>query len=297
MSFWRLLESMAGSDSLEQPLAVHADLHTGEIFVCDQRTHRILIFDAFGALRYEIPGGNVFRTPMDVAVAPDGRIVLLAIHAGARRLIELDFDGREPSVLPLPWEEELETPPVFESVALDAEGELLYAADSANKAVWLLDREGGLIRRIDPFEDLTEEDHSEEILTRVDVYGEYLVLAEPRFGTARLLSLDGEFIKAVGLQGGAECKTGFTVAAALDREGRAYLLDRQKMLISVWRVADNVCLGEFSGIGDAPGRLYAPADIALDGDGRVYIGQGYKGRVTAFRGAAGALGGESRLDR
>ena len=72
VEYLRTLKLPAQSDSVAYPKSVAADLHTGEIFVCDARGNRILIFDEDGLFDYEINGGTVFRGPRDIAVDPEG---------------------------------------------------------------------------------------------------------------------------------------------------------------------------------------------------------------------------------
>ena len=68
---YRLTPPVRG-DEIGYATAVTADLVTGEIFVCDSRRSRILIFDSDGLYRYQIRGGEVFSAPRDVAVDQDG---------------------------------------------------------------------------------------------------------------------------------------------------------------------------------------------------------------------------------
>jgi hypothetical protein len=54
------------------------------------------------------------------------------------------------------------------------------------------------------------------------------------------------------------------------------------MVLQLWDPEANRCLGEYSGIGQSAGALYNPLDMALDGNGRLFISQGYEGRVQVF---------------
>jgi hypothetical protein len=74
----------------------------------------------------------------------------------------------------------------------------------------------------------------------------------------------------------------------MDRDGNVFILDKQRMLFTLWRTEDNSCIGEYSGIGRSKGALYAPDDLALDGRGRIYISQTFEGRVQVFDGATPA---------
>ena len=110
---------------------------------------RILIFDTDGIFLHEIPGGDVFSAPRDLAVDPEGFLVVVANHERRPALIELDFDGlflREIRLSGLP-EEAIE--PVIISVALSPAGDRLYALDSANLHLWIGTRDGEIESSVD----------------------------------------------------------------------------------------------------------------------------------------------------
>ena len=85
MTYSRLLRLPSRSDVFGDPRAVTADRRTGEIFVADSRFHRVAIFDADGAFRYLFTGGDVWSAPVDIAVDPDGYVLLLATVGGKTR--------------------------------------------------------------------------------------------------------------------------------------------------------------------------------------------------------------------
>lgn len=293
IDYHRLLRPAATADDLEQPLVVHADLHTGEVFVADRRTGEVTIFDDAGLHRYTIRGGRVFSTPLDLAVWPNGDILLLAYADGRRQLLRMDFDGKHPRPVTLSGlpAAAADLEPV--SVALSADGSRIYLLDQGRRGLWILDERGRFLESVDLAAGLSEEDRLELLLTHVDVYGDTVLVPLPRQGTVKLLGLDGRERSAVGLWGTSPCQTAFPVAAALDREGRVVVLDKQRTLFMLWDPRTNTCLGEYSGIGSRAGRLYQPSDLALDGDGRVYVAQGFEGRVQSFGGAAPAAGSGS----
>jgi hypothetical protein len=275
---------------LSQPLAVHADLHTGELFVADLRRNLVAIFDDRGLFRFAIPGGSVFRSPLDVATWPDGRILLLAYTDRGRSLVRLDFDGRHPrpvllSGLPPQAEE-----PWLTSIALSADGSRLFLLDERNHRLWLATDAGEITGSVDLAAGYEEKERREQLLEQVDVYGDEVLVPLPMEGTIRIFDLEGRKLGFVGRKGGASCETAFPVAAAPTRDGNVLILDQQRALMMLWRREDNRCLGEISGIGAAPGRLYRPADLALDAEGDVFVSQGFEGRVQRFAGAAPATG-------
>jgi DNA-binding beta-propeller fold protein YncE len=275
------------ADDFGDPRAVTADPHTSEIFICDIRKNRVLIFDKQGLFLYQIPGGDVFRAPRDLAVDPEGYILLLATHQEKVGLIRLDFDGKFLESIPLTGLPETASEPHLVSVAMSPEGDQFYLMDQANLRLWITDREGKLSTAIDLEVEvnLPEGEAQEQVLGHVDVYGNRVVVATPSAGTVYLFDLDGNPTGHVGVRGTAPCQTMFPIAAALTDDDHAVIVDQQRMLIMIWDVRNNKCLGEYSGIGNAPGYVYRPSDMALDGEGRVYVTQGFEGRVQVFAGS------------
>ncbi|HSL82208.1 MAG TPA: hypothetical protein VLF66_05495 [Thermoanaerobaculia bacterium] len=286
------LDLPVAADTLLSSDAVTADPATGEVFVCDSRWDRIVLFDAEGLYRHQIVGGDVFSSPRDLAVDPDGRLVVLATHGGRTALVELDFDGlflREVALSGLP---EGTAEPNLTSLALSPAGDRLYAVDVENLALWIAGRDGAVVGSVDLGKGLDEgaPARGDRFLGRVDVYGDRVLVAVPSEGQVWLFGLDGEVRGRLGAQGTSRCQLAAPNAAALTADGHAVVLDQQKMLLSLWALSGNRCLGEHYGIGAAPGFLYFPHDLALDARGRAYVTQGFEGRVQVYEGLGPALG-------
>jgi len=283
----RLSLPVAGND-IAYGHCVTVDLHTGEIFVCDPRTNRILVFDENGSFDFQIVGGNDLVGPQDVAVDPDGLLLVLA-QVGERPLpVELDFDGRfrrEVPLLGLPSGTEA---PRLVSLALSPGGDRLYATDAANARLWIADRDGLVLSGVDLFDPSDEAAQRNFAVGHVDVYGERVVVALPAYGEVAVFTLDGERLGAVGHLGSAGCQLGRPTAAAVDRAGDLLVLDSQRMIVARWRLAGNRCLSEHIGLGDRPGYLFFPYDLALATNGRFLVAQSADGRVQMFEGLGAA---------
>jgi DNA-binding beta-propeller fold protein YncE len=277
----RRLDLPFRGDSLGFSRSVTADLATGEIFVCDWRYNRIAIFDERSLYRYLIHGGKMFSSPADIAVDPEG--YLLILPSIGKSLVLMDFDG-------LFLEEfELHSFPVADlpdlkisSIALSPDGRRIFAVDQVNYRVWIADREGKVTGEINLGAERDERELRDLLIGHVDAYGDTLLVAVPSDGFVYLYDFDGRSQGQVGRKGTATCHTAFPVAAALDRDGNVVILDNQRALGMVWRRSDNTCLLQFSGFGNAPGAVYRPLDLTLDGEGRIYISQGFEGRVQMF---------------
>ena len=279
----RLVLPVSG-DQIGYPQGVTADPHTGEIFVCDSRVNRILIFDADGLFLYEIPGGDTFAAPQDVAVDPEGHLVVTASRDRDRALVELDFDGLFRRVIQVFGLPEGAAEPRISSLALSPTGDRLYLLDPENLRVWIASREGEVTGSIDLAAGLTPKEASEMIPGHVDVYGDTVLVAVSSSSQIRMYDLDGRPLRQVGIRGTARCTLAFPTAAAMARDGELVIVDQQRMLIMRWNPETNRCLGEHIGLGDAPGYLYYPMDLALDRSGRLVVSQGFEGRVQMYQG-------------
>jgi len=286
--FLQQLTLPGAQDMLGFPSSVTADLHANEVFVCDRRMNRILIFDSEGVFTYEINGGETFRAPQDLAVDPNGFLLIVANYENKAAVLELDFDGlfvRQIELSPQP-EGLIESIP--SSVALSPKGDRLFVVDDANARLWITDRSGTVQSTVDLAAGLSEGERNELMLGHVDVYGERVLVSDATAGLIRMFDLDGAALGHVGTKGGAPCKLGRPMAAALDAKDDLLLIDQQKMVISRWQQEGNRCLAEYWGIGMSPGFLYYPLDIALDNNGRLYVSQGFQGRVQMYEGLAPA---------
>ncbi len=281
------------ADDFGNPLSVTADIHTGELFVCDVRLNRVLIFDSDGLFLYMIPGGEVFRAPLDIAVDPEGYILLLARYELEVRLLLLDFDGKFIRYIAVSGLPASAAEPDFRSIAMSPAGDRFYLADEANQHVWITNRRGEVVGAINLALELGEKEAAEQVLGHVDVYDDTVMVAVATQGVVFLYDLDGNPKRWVGIRGSAPCQTMFPMAAGLTENGQAVIVDLQRMLIMVWNIRENRCLGEYSGIGNRPGYVYQPHDLALDGAGRVYVSQGFEGRVQVFAGSEPAAGSDA----
>lgn len=288
--YQKLLKPPGASDGLSFTGSVTADLVTGEILVTDVRNNRILIFDSAGIFRFQINGGDVFGAPLDVAVDPQGFLLVVASYQGRRALIELDFDGLFLQAIDLKSIPEGMPEPGFDSIALSPSGERIYVLDRRNLLLWISDRTGEVQAVTDLAEGVSEEDRINVILRHVDAYADTVLIPFARTGQVGLFGPEGKPRKRVGRKGAGPCNLGLPAASAMDDDGNLLIIDQQRNMIVRWSVEDNRCLGDYYGLGAAPGYLYYPSDLALDGQGRLYVGQGFEGRVQVYDGLRPAAG-------
>ena len=282
--YFKPLEFPTREERFESPVSVAADLNAGEIFVCDSRGRQIVIYDRFGVFRYRVSSGEAYRAPIDIAIDPEGFLFVLAMRYPDAVIALLDFDGLFLEEIPVPVDPDSDRAPDPVSLAISPAGDRLYIADQGTNRLWVTERDGTILGSADLAEGLTDEEKGQQILGHVDVYGDTVLVAIPFSGAVRLFDLDGNAKGQVGVKGTKPCQCGLPIAAAMDRDGNVLVADKQRMLLTRWDPQDNRCLGEHLGIGISPGFLYSPNDIALDTRGRLYISQGYEGRVQVFEG-------------
>ena len=284
-----ILTLPVSGDRIVSAAAVTVDEATGEIFVCDERGDRVLIFDRDGLFRFEIPGGEVFSAPRDLAVDRDGYLFLLTAGGCSRgRLHTLDFDGLPIAEFELAGLPPDLPPPILESIAITADGSRLALLDGRNNLIWITDREGRIETRIDFTAELTEEQSSDLFPSKIDLYGDRIIVAMPSLAQIWCYELDGTDCGRVGKKGGGDCGLLFPTAAALDADGNYAIIEQQRMMVLRWSGETNECLGEYYGPGDAPGYFYYPYDIYLDSSGKLYVAQSYKGKVQVYSGLSPA---------
>lgn len=290
LSFLQRLQLPVSSDDIGYGHSVTSDPHTGEVFVCDPRSNRILIFDSEGMFNFQILGGIDFSNPRDLAVDPEGLIVVLANRESRSRPIELDFDGKFLRQIELYPDSDLLRTGRFTSIAMSPTGDTIYMADDANLRIWIVNRSGEVRGFVDLAAAESDETREDMIIGQIDIYGPNLLMAIPSEGEIRKYDLDGKLLDRVGIKGVGACKLGRPTAAALAKNGEYLIVDQQRMLLLHWSATGNQCLGEYIGIGDAPGYLYYPNDLSLDGEGLLYIAQSYDGRVQKYSGLPEAAG-------
>lgn len=285
--FSRQLRIPTSGAVIKRAAAVHADPSANEVFVSDQSGSKLVIFGPDRFFRFSIIGGSTFRTPIDLAVDPDGFILLLAVFEGRKGLAWLDFDGK--MIERLEWAdlpEEVAEPDLV-SVALTPAGDYFYALDKANRRIWAAQRDGTILDSVDLTGGLDPDEIEDLVFGKIDIYDDTLLLPISSFQYVQLFDLELEPLEKVGQPGSGACKLAFPVAAAMAEDDRVIILDRMRFMFLVYERSGR-CLGEFSGVGNRPGRLYAPQDLTLDGEGRIYIGQGLEGRVQEFHGSSPA---------
>jgi outer membrane protein assembly factor BamB len=109
-----------------------------------------------------------------------------------------------------------------------------------------------------------------------------IYVPNPAAGTVEVVEPDGSSHATLGRRGTKRGELAFPVGVAFAPGGVVLVLDRLKHSIVAYD-ADRRFVKEYGTYGFAPGSLYYPSAIGTFPDGRVYVAQGYQGRVQVFR--------------
>jgi hypothetical protein len=276
--FDRLLTLPGESNQFLRPSAMTLDSHHDEILIADAGHNRVLIFDKQGIFRFEIQGGDVFSTPVDIAVDSQGLIYILASSREGRRIYIHDFDGLAMGVLPLPYsgtDSDIEAM----SMAFD-DDDHLYVTDKLSDSIRVFDTQGREINSWKIEETMDEDEFI--IMGRITVHDYKVLMPLATSGTVHLYDTDGTLLKKYGHKGNNTGELIFPVSAELNRDGMVMVLDKHRFNV-VCFAEDGRFVGEFGGKGMSLGWFYHPSLLVDLGDQGVLIGQVYNNWVQVCR--------------
>jgi hypothetical protein len=119
----------------------------------------------------------------------------------------------------------------------------------------------------------------------------YLPLGGAR--SVAVLSSDGERLETFGEPGTGTGRLSFPVGVAFCPDGNVAVLDRMRAVVLVYD-SQNVFQAEFGQYGGEETDLYHPLAIAAGSDGRIYVVQGFLGRIHVFHySTSGTSGSET----
>jgi DNA-binding beta-propeller fold protein YncE len=201
----------------------------------------------------------------------------MAISEDSKRLYVSDFAWNVVFVFDLEKDElrHIGTDPRFPltrplAVALDAQ-ENVYVADSWKKVVQVYGKDGQFLRRIG--KDVLVKptglalDTARQRLYVVDTGHN---LEEPAAHRIRVFDLEGKLVQEIGRRGNKDGEFNFPTYAALDSQGRLYVVDSANFRIQVFD-REGKFLRKFGRTGDRPGDFSRPKGVAVDGFDNVYV--------------------------
>lgn len=224
--------------------------------------------DVAGPSLVEIVAGMEQRIalfqPMGLAISEDGNRLYVSDFA-LNAVLVFDFGGKQFRLIG-----DQERFPLFRplGVALDAQ-ENLYVTD-LSLSVRVYDKTGRFLRSIG------ERDLVKPTGVAVDKARQRLYVVDTGHNDDRpahrvkVFDLAGKLIQEVGRRGNGDGEFNFPTYAALDSQGRLYVVDSANFRIQVFD-PEGKFLRKFGRAGNRPGHFSRPKGVALDGFDNIYV--------------------------
>jgi len=261
-----------------RPAAIGGN-RSGLIAVADPGVPTIHIYD-FAASRYAQPGEETarrLRSPVGIAVAPDGRIFVADSQQGQVLVLgpSGDFlDEWGAGVLQRPT-----------GVALDLSADRLFVVDAILNEVLCFDRNGQLTNRFGE-RGLQPGQFNYPIHAALTPDGR-LCLTDSMNFRVQVLSPQGEPQLAFGSAGDSGGDFTRPKGIGTDSSGRYYVVDAAFENVQIFDPEGRLLLA-FGAPGTGPGELSLPTGIYLGPSNRIYVADSYNSRVQVFQLLGGA---------
>jgi DNA-binding beta-propeller fold protein YncE/4-amino-4-deoxy-L-arabinose transferase-like glycosyltransferase len=279
-------------DKLEEaPITLTAGLHAIRVRFVDQTnfTHIEVYWQPPGGGREIIPSRRLTPTligeprmlppPVTAAAAPTAPAAPAASAAGNAKRIS-------PTVTAIATAERLASgsPPEPRGAAVDAAGNV-YVVDTANRVVHKLDPSGATLLTLGPGEG--EAAFAEPVAAAIDAATGDLVVLDSRLGWLHRFDASG---KPLGRVAGPQARffqpRGFDIAP----DGAIYLADTGGARVLRLNAQGDV-EGQIGEKGQGAGQILEPTDVAVDGQGNIFVADVANRKVVAF-GADGTMRAE-----
>lgn len=276
----------AGGQGMPQPTGVYVDSRSGEIYVADGTSGRVVIFDRHGRYDFEFKTQSRLSCPRQVAVDSTGRILVLG-DGRQHTLAQYDYNGDFLRYFDLhvPGTDTLLE---VASFVLDSHDRLfLLCARPAH--IYVYTACGEFTGDFPVLEEMDRESRESPVLGTLAVVNQMLVIPLSMNAQVARYTQDGTFVDLFGIQGGAPGELSFPVAVTGNGRGGMYVLDKHRHSVVEYDQTGKY-VQEFGGMGQSLGWFYHPTTLALSADGQCLVGQAFMNRVQSLRfdDAAGA---------
>ncbi len=278
---------LLGDPPLDRPVAITRDRTTGELCITDDGARALDVFDAGGLHRFRTDPASGLRAPQSGCLDAEGGFVCTDLEGvNDRTIARLNFLGE-----PVPYSPEKPADPW--------------------RPQWLLISQDGNYVTLSKSGLLTKHDAADGTLMwrrqvsdpeweRSDLLGRptegpdgTLYVPHAGRGLVLLLTADGDPAGEFGEPGTKRGELAFPVSVALGAGGHILVLDRLRHSVLIYD-ADRKYVAEFGRVGYRPGDFYHPVALAAAEDGRVWVAQGFEGRLQQYRLVLDEEGAEAR---
>ncbi|MGZ6210214.1 MAG: 6-bladed beta-propeller [Syntrophales bacterium] len=256
------------------------DKKSGEIYVIYENL--LKVFNPAGMEIYHFGEDLDVGQILDLTVVPNGDLLLLTVKDSRETLVQCNYRGDPISRIDLK-----KMPPEFSgfvATRLVCHGDSLYFASGEGMKIVITDLEGNFKKGYDLISllELKEEDRGNmEIYGfSVDGNGNILFTIAVLF-KAFVLSDEGK-LSYFGKAGGAPGKFNIVSGIVRDSQGNFLVVDRLKSAVMIFDKKFNF-VTQFGFRGLRPENLFAPDDIAIDSNDRIYVTQERKRGISVFK--------------
>jgi len=261
---------------------INVDQERNEIYVADPRKGAILIFNANGMEIYRFGETGNLGNFIDVAVKPDGNILVLSRRTGLPTILVCNFKGE-----PLTTLELKNIPPAFSNMApthIVYRHQQIYLLDKSALRLVVTDPAGlfkngydiGSLIKLDA----KKRDGTEIAGFNVDREGNLLFTIPVLFSVFKLTP--DRKISGFGRPGSAPGRFNIVGGIVADDKGYLYVADRLKSAVLIFD-KDFKFQAEFGYRGLRPHNLIGPNSLGLDNQGRLYVSQLSSRGISVFK--------------
>lgn len=259
-----------------RPSAVSLAVGNRSLCVTDEATCGLDVYDDQGFLRFQTSSLAGLSSPQDASIDARGDFVFTD-RAGkrSRTIRRLNFLGE-----PMDYDPELPREGWYPRhlviaedgnyITLDTSGLLAKHDAATGKLMWKL-------QVMDPEAEFVDLMGRPAVAPDGKIY-----VPDPGGRSVLVVSGDGRLLATFGESGSKRGTFAFPVGIAFGSPDQILVLDRMRHRILVFD-ADYEFVTEFGRLGYGTGEMYHPVAITAAADGRIWIAQGYKGRVQMFR--------------
>ena len=259
---------------------ITVDKKTGEIYVIYENL--LKVFNPSGMEIYHFGEDLDVGQIIDMTVDPNGDLLLLAVKDSREILVRCNYRGDPISRIDLQ-----NLPPEFSGFGANrmvCQGDSLYFASAQGLKIVITDLEGNFKKGYDLFSllELKEKDRDSVEIFGFSVDGSGNILFTiPVLFKAFMLSNEGN-LSYFGRPGGAPGKFNIVSGIVRDSQGNFLVVDRLKSAVMIFDKKFNF-VTQFGFRGLKPENLFAPDEIAIDTNDRIYVTQGRNRGVSVFK--------------
>ncbi len=269
-----LLTITSGEGNLRRPASVAVDKN-GSIFVGDQLG--VYQFDPSGKYvktLVKVGAESGLRNPSGLAVAPSGDIYIADNIVNT--IFRVGQDGKITTKITTVDGKPLDQPV---TVRVDPQNNL-YVVNQNSSEVLKLDPSGKLLMKIGSKGDKTgqfERPHALALDSAGNIY-----VTDLTTQLIQKFSPDGKYLKSFGDSHSGE-NTWLLRGLVVGPDNRIYTVDSVNQRIQVFDLAELRLIKEFQNPGNAQGQIQDPADLAVDGQGNLYIADRGNNRIQKIK--------------